>query len=146
MPMLLLLFSPVLDGHQLFQLLHHFSKNKNSIYTAYSSLGNKWHMLFLYKASRKRKKSERLLVGVEEWNKQKLNIKVQYISIVIIFERHTPVQVFWEKKKKTNNLKQWATEPNRQHQPPDWCQSWWMYQPLHTFKKWDFTYEEQYTI
>lgn len=113
MPMLLLLFSPVLDGHQLFQLLHHFSKNKNSIYTAYSSLGNKWHMLFLYKASRKRKKSERLLVGVEEWNKQKLNIKVQYISIVIIFERHTPVQVFWEKKKKKKQFKtmgHWAQQ------------------------------------
>lgn len=116
MPMLS--FFLVLDGHQLFQLLHHFSENKNSIYTAYSSLGNKWHMLCLYKASGQRKQVKDFWWGQKN-EKQKWNIKVQYISIVIIFERHTPVQVFWEGKKQ-DNLKQWGTEPSRQHQPPNW--------------------------
>lgn len=69
------------------------------------------------------KTSERLLVGVEECNKQKWNIKVQYISIVIIFERHTPVQVFREEKNKQFKTMWLSTEPSRQHQPPDWCQS-----------------------
>lgn len=38
--------------------------------------------------------AKEVTMGVEERKKQKWNIKVQYISIVIIFERHTPIQVF----------------------------------------------------
>lgn len=82
--------------------------------------------------------AKEVTMGVEERKKQKWNIKVQYISIVIIFERHTSSSILREKKilqdLKTIVL---STEPSRQHQPPDEC----------TRRVWDLSSEEeQYTI
>jgi len=67
-----------------------------------------------------------------------------YFNCHYFWKTYTSSSIQRGKKNKQFKTMWLSTEPSRQHQPSDRCQSWWIHQP---FKKWDFTYEEeQYTI